>query len=279
MARYSYLRRRRDKFIDRWAPVWNRVRLLQRWQSGQQARPHGGARALVVSLTSYPARFSSLHLTLKSLLRQTVAPDHTILWIASDDIGLLPQRVLRLQQFGLEIRQCSDLRSYKKIIPSLETFPDADIVTADDDVYYWPTWLEELTSAAHEHPGDVVAHRVHRISTANGIIAPYREWQLSFNDASAHPLNFATGIGGVLYPSGCLHPDVTQADRFMRLCPTADDVWLYWMVRMNGRIERHSGTGQTPRPWRGSQTTSLWKVNKHANDDQIQAMFREYGLP
>lgn len=275
----GYLKRRRGKLIDRWGPVWNRVRVAQRWKSRPATRPHQRDRALVVSLTSYPARFATLHLTLRSLLTQTVSPDRVMLWIAADDVQQLPQSVRELEPHGLEVRACADLLSYKKIIPCLEAFPSADIVTADDDVFYWPNWLEELLLASAAHPRDVIAHRVHRMSIGPGGIMPYREWDLSLNDASAHPLNFATGIGGVLYPAGCFHTDVACSERFMQLCPSADDVWLYWMVRMNGRFERHSGTRHTPRPWRGSQKSSLWKFNKRANDEQIRAMFEEYGLP
>ena len=275
----QYLQRRRRKFIERWTPLLNRLRLVKQWHTRSASRTVARPRPLIVSLTSYPARFDMLHLTLKSLLCQTVRADRVILWIATGDANTLPRNVLCLQEAGLEIRHCEDWRSYKKIIPALFAFPESDIVTADDDVYYWPTWLAELLSTSDIHPNDVIAHRVHRITMANREIKSYREWELSLNDPCPNPLNFATGIGGVLYPNGCFHSDVTRVDDFLHYCPTADDVWLYWMVRRNGRLERHSGTLETPRPWNGSQDSALWKINKRANDEQIRSMIKAYGLP
>ena len=49
---------------------------------------------------------------------------------------------------GLEIRECDNLRSFKKLVPALQTFPNAFIVTADDDLYFAPNWLETLATAA-----------------------------------------------------------------------------------------------------------------------------------
>ena len=70
-------------------------------------------REVVVSLTSFPPRFSTLHLTLRTLLNQSVSPDRIVLWIAHQDMALLPRKVLALQTQGIEIRPCDDLRSFK----------------------------------------------------------------------------------------------------------------------------------------------------------------------
>lgn len=251
-----------------------------RWALRKPATAVQRDRPLVVSLTSYPPRFPTLHLTLKCLLSQTVQADRVILWVSNVDAPQLPQDVTRLIRHGLEIRQTGDVRSYKKIIPALQAFPDADIVTADDDTYYWANWLQELLTASSAHPGDVIAHRLHRITLSDGgAIAPYAQWGKGLNPADGSPLNFATGVGGVLYPAGSLHPDVTDEAAFMRLCPTGDDIWLYWMVRRNGRIERHSGTRHSLLPWSGTQAAALWNINKHDNDEQIRAMIATYGQP
>ena len=48
----------------------------------------------------------------------------------------LPRDLLKLRSFGLTIDWCENLRSYKKLIPAIEKYPDDIIVTADDDVFY-----------------------------------------------------------------------------------------------------------------------------------------------
>jgi len=84
------------------------------------AKPHGLQSPLIISLTSYPARFSKLPLTLKCLLSQNMAADRIILWIAHQDKSALTPAILELQNAGLEIEYCDNLRSYKKIIPTLQ---------------------------------------------------------------------------------------------------------------------------------------------------------------
>src|SRR5688500_19351966 len=75
---------------------------------------HNLSGELAVSLTSFPPRFDSLHLTLACLLDQSIRPDRVILWIAHQDMERLPVAVTSLEDRGLEIRECDDLRSYKK---------------------------------------------------------------------------------------------------------------------------------------------------------------------
>lgn len=244
-------------------------------------RPHGLDAPVVVSLTSYPARFPTLALTLKALLRQTVRADCTILWLEAHEAEQLPEDVLALQKEGLDIRgNCPNIRSYKKIIPALGVFPDACIVTADDDLYYGPRWLGDLTTLAA--PARVVAHRAHRVTHASDGLAPYAQWRKNVAGATENPDLFATGAGGVLYPPHSLHPDVTRQDLFTRLCPSADDVWLWWMARMAGSLVRHIGPKTRVIEWPDTQTTSLRSENlgeNAGNDRAVAAMIGHYGVP
>lgn len=273
--------RKKRKLFRKILPWLNRGVLAWRWHTRRWQRRdrYEGTAPLVVSLTSYPPRFPTLHLTLRSLLLQRVQPTRVMLWIAFDDAQRLPAAVTALQAEGLEIRLCEDIKSYKKIIPALEAEPDAMIVTADDDIYYWSDWLRELLEQSQKHPQDVIAHRVHRMALLQNCIGPYREWQQCIPDQDATASNFATGIAGVLYPPGCLHAEATNRQKFMQLCPNADDVWLYWMTRRNGRLVRRSATNQHPYPWQGSQDVALWKENRTQNDIQIARMMETYGLP
>ncbi len=101
----------------------------------RKGKAHGLPSPLIISLTSYPARFGKLHLTLKCLLSQSMAADKVVLWIAHQDKAALTPAILNLQKVGLQIGYCDDLRSYKKIIPTRQNYPDSFIVTADDDLY------------------------------------------------------------------------------------------------------------------------------------------------
>jgi hypothetical protein len=236
-----------------------------------------------VSLTSYPPRFAFLEATLKSLLDQTMAADRTVLWIARIDEALLPAGVKALVSHGLIIRTCDDIRSFKKLLPALCEWPDATIVTADDDVYYAPDWLASLVSRAHEAPGAVVGGRVHRSRIGeNGTLPPYASWELASSlKAVSDPAEilFPTGVGGVLYPPGALSEVVQQRELFESLCPNADDVWFFWMARLAATPHVGIGAASPPLPWDGSQDSALFHANwlGGGNDPQISAMEGHFG--
>jgi hypothetical protein len=258
------------------------TRVAARWErrAGRPTKKFAEGK-LVVSLTSYPARFATLALTLKCLLSQSLVPDEVILWIAENDREALPEAVSTLSGDGLSIRFCADIKSYKKIVPALEREPEAFIVTADDDVYYPETWLEELV--AHHVPGEraVICHRAHEVRHfASGRPLPYVLWRLN-TDTTEGPHLFFIGCGGVFYPPGSLPPETTEEDLFMRLCPTGDDIWLNWMARRSdARVRKVPGRHRI-RNWRGSQRTALLYENVvgGANERQLRAMIEAFGYP
>jgi hypothetical protein len=266
----------RDSILSAWA----KSQIARRLRSRRHSCPHDLPGELIVSVTSYPARFSTLHLTLECLLDQTLKADRTILWIAHDDLVQLPDGVRDLKQRGLEIRACDDLRSFRKLVPALEAFPDAFIATADDDVYYPADWLARL---AEDAKGGVIScHRAHRIKRrTNDRLAPYLDWELIVRDENSNRPStdlLLTGVGGVLYPPRCLDPCVTSRELFQRLCPEGDDLWFYWCARMAGTLIRKVEGHMRIIGWAGSQTSSLWQQNKRGgNDRMIRALEEEFG--
>jgi hypothetical protein len=261
--------------------VLARIFLEYRWYTKGGERPHLLPGKLVVSLTSHPPRFGTLALTLRSLLRQTIKADHTILWIAHADMPLLPKNVIDLKKAGLEIRATEDLKSYLKIIPALEAFPDAFICTADDDLYYWSTWLEELIDRRDSSDRTVTCHRAHEITLDPlGRLQPYGEW---LNDVpfrgTAIDL-FPTGAMGALYPPGTLSHNAEDRAAALELCPKADDIWLYWIGQRNGARYKTVGRHRQHVMWPSAREVTLWAYNSEGgNDIQIRNMAQRYGYP
>lgn len=261
----------------RWRVASWRREILSRLANPPTPRPHGLPWPLVVNVTSYPARFPTLHATLAGLLTQTVEADRTVLWLAHGERRALPQAVRDLPR--LEIRDVDDLRSYKKIVPALDSWPEAAHVTADDDVPYAADWLEGLVDAARS--GEVVAHRAHRIAIAGSQPRPYAEWDRNLAAPASGPLVFPTGVGGVLYPPGTLPPETLDRTRFEKLAPTADDVWLWFMHRRAGAVARKIGGRVRVVEWPGSQREALRSTNQGnvGNDRAMKAMIGYYGWP
>lgn len=275
------LRQLRESWLARVRAVQARMRVAS-FPTVRARTSHGLSGQLVVSLTSYPPRFPTLALTLRSLLDQTVLADRTILWVSAADRLALPPEVNALVELGLEIRECPDWKSYKKLIPSILEFPDAHIVTADDDLYYGPDWLAALVAESHEWPGCIVSHRAHLAKRApSGEFRPYRDWQLDTHERSSlsdQAVLFPTGCAGILYPPRSLDPLVTDERLFTRLCPDADDVWFFWMAMIAGTRRRRTEHRRPLICWRGTQDVGLVHRNLWGggNDEQIKAMQRHF---
>ena len=136
-------------------------------------------KQIIISLTSFPQRINTVIKTIKTLLNQTMKPDMVILWLAPEQFpnkeNDLPKELLDLRDFGLTIDWYKDIRSYKKIIPTLKKYPDSIIITTDDDIYYAPDTVETLYKSYLEHPKDVkqfcMQFFVYKIVDSNKILS------------------------------------------------------------------------------------------------------------
>lgn len=251
-----------------------------RWKLFQKSPPHNLSAPVVVSLTSYRKRFPAIVNTLKSLITQSVKPDHLILWVGYSDLEFVPPEVQALCARGLEVRATDDIGPYTKIIPSLKAFPDACVVTADDDVYYRKDWLKGLLHEFRD-PKEIICYRAHEIIfEEGGKPRPYKFWRHEIKERTASNLYLATGVGGVLYPPNSFAEETFNTEDFLRLCPGADDVWLYFMARRNGQTYRTVGKQKPLIYWDGTQEFGLVNENwEHGNDRKIAAMIAHYGFP
>jgi len=110
---------------------------------------------------------------------------------------------------------------------------------------------------------------------------PYSEWSKIQQSNPSFNL-FPTGVGGILYPPNSLHKDVTNRELFLKLSPTADDVWFKAMSLMNKtKVISVVCNFEEVQIIVGSQEGSaLWKSNvvEFKNDTQIKNVFDYYGL-
>lgn len=196
------------------------------------------SQKLIVSLTSFPARIESVHITINTILRQNLKPDKVILWLAKEEFPggteSLPEELKKLQHLGLEIEWCENWGSYKKIIPTLQKYPNDIIVTADDDLYYEEDWLESLYNEYLKNPKNIYVRRAARVARNNNSYSILSARKTGYTDIEgASYFNQMLGGSGCLFPPGSLYKDILDREKAVSLLPTHDDIYLWGMAVLN----------------------------------------------
>lgn len=239
---------------------------------------------IIVSLTSFPGRINSVCKTLETILNQKdCKPDKVELWLAESQFEGkekgLPDNLLRLKKYGLDIMWCEDIRSYKKLIPALQIHPKDIIVTADDDVYYSRRWLEKLYKSYNLNPNVIQCHRATQIVKKAGNIDVIVGGRKYYKEASY--LNKLVGVGGVLYPVNSLSPQVFDIAAIKKYAATNDDVWFWFMAIINDYkinvVDKNEPSPVTV--FDALESTKLSDVNDHGENlfwVQFNQMMEQY---
>lgn len=196
---------------------------------------------VIVSMTSFPAAIPYAAKAIQSILNGSVIPDKLVLYLTFSQFGGngIPNELTDMADKNpiFEIRNYDiDIRSYRKLIPALQDFPDAVIVTVDDDVAYHKNMLRDLLQLHEQVPDAVLAHRAKRIKPGK----PYRKWSkyrwynFVFKKIHSGFTNIQTGVGGVLYPPHCLKHEMLDVELFTKIAPTTDDIWFWAAAVANG---------------------------------------------
>ncbi|TDS16983.1 glycosyl transferase family 2 [Maribacter caenipelagi] len=253
--------------------IYNSARLLALSSNNMVSEPKEEI-PVIVSLTSIPSRLGTLHLTIRSLLNQDVRPKKIILWLNHSLKNEIPKKLATLESSLFEIMYSDLTCSHRKLIHSLELFPNDIIVTCDDDMIYRTNWLKLLFEEHQSHPYKIIANQTRYITYNNvGELQPYKSWTFSkglrLNTSAVIPI----GAEGVLYPPKSLSKKVTDSTLFLELAPKADDLWFKVMAFLEGTISvQAKNKAKTPIPIIGSQKQSLKKTNIGNDKNRTQWM-------
>lgn len=241
----------------------------------------------IVSLTTYSKRLHEVHLAIESIMEQTMKPNKIILWLDNSYKNITLPKALQLQQKrGLEIHFCEDIRSYKKLIPTLSLYPNDAIITIDDDLIYEFDLLENLIIPYLSDPSYIYCHRQHRMKfNEEGTLLPYIKWEWNCKDTEPNITNFPTTGGGTLFPPNSLDKEVFNKEIFMDICKFADDVWFKAMAIKKGTLSKkvfsHNEKGDEYIAIPNVQDMGLYNINvlgDSLNDKQIELVFKKYNL-
>lgn len=229
----------------------------------QLGKRTSGKIPVIVSLTTIPSRLKTLPITIKSLLDQDCTPEKIVLWVNSDLRGQLPRRLTKLEGGVFEIRYSPYTFSHRKLIHSLEEFPEKVIITCDDDLIYHPSALR-LTYAQHEqHPDKVIGNRCREITYDDKAdVLPYLQWPFVKTARKNKKLLMPVGAFMVLYPPRILDTRVADVALFIELAPKSDDLWFKACTLLNHKLSVVSqDPPPEPLPIMGTQKFAL----KHEN--------------
>lgn len=240
---------------------------------------------VIVSLTCFPARIEKVYYTIESLFFQNAEVNYDIrLYLSKDEFKdeIIPSTLERLKRRGLKIIFVDgNLRSYKKLIYVYGS-ENKPIITVDDDIFYPRYWLNVIYNAYLEKPNEIIYLRGREIVFDDDKLKLYHEYpQAKGFDLSY--LTIPTGVSGILYPPDSLFEDWNNIDKFMKLSPSADDLWFKVMSLKKGTkcYLAYDYSIHYP-PVLGTQSVSLRMINvkkeKSPNDIQLHNLLKHYKL-
>lgn len=247
---------------------------------------HKRQEKIIVSLTSYPKRISTTATALERIFAQTLKPDKIVLWLSKENFPLqeaeLPLELLQLRERGLEIEWCDgDIKSYKKLIPALQKYSKDIVITADDDLVYELDMIEKLYHSYQKYPKAISAMRTHKIVLEeNGEVALYSNWVKDCSEYILEPRMelFATTGAGTLFPPSILDARGMDAEIFMKIAPTADDMWVKGISLLSQTPIVLARENKPLRYIDGTQEETLWGTNMTQNDIQLKNIVEKYDI-
>jgi len=238
---------------------------------------------LIVSMTSFPARINNVWITVESIFQQDYKPWKVVLVLAESEFpGRIIPKSLELQvRRGLEIIWTSqNTRSYKKLLPTRKAYPDAKIITVDDDIIYESWRISGLLAAEKNHPNAIIGYRGWEIYGDDEELKPYVTWP-SANKKTKENKVLLTGVGGIFYPPHVLNESILfDIDTALELAPTADDIW-FWAVAVLSGVKIHClGHARHFQIFPDDHENALSTINVLGgrNDVQMKSVMEKYAL-
>jgi protein O-GlcNAc transferase len=236
-----------------------------------------------VSVTSHPARFNALALSLTALKSQILQPQSINVFIAETDIAVLPDSIKELEKSGfIKISPCEDLGSGKKLIPALKVQSNLPIITIDDDLYFENDLFLHLMINHYLYPDAIIAARVHQLAVNDSKnVLPFSTWHKHY-DLSEGPSNdlMPTSGAGTLFPPKAMHEDASNAALYTELSHNTDDLWWYFQARRKGTLVRRLSGLDHLNFIDSTQDVGLWKNgNQDRNEVNLKALLAQYGNP
>lgn len=243
-------------------------------------------KKFLICMTTYIKRIERVYLTIESLIRQSEEAKIVLFLCKADIPGTgLPKSLIRLKERGLEIIIVPEnVRSFKKLsfVNMVSDYRSYDyVVTVDDDIYYPKSFLSGFSKTVD---GDnVYCYRAKVVSFLEGYeLINYSEWPLAnkseYNDSK---WCMPTGVSGVCYPVSTLDSTFFDAQSYMKICPTADDIWYKACCLnkgVNSKLVEEKSVHFTPVFYLQRDGLEIVNVGENKNTIQMAKALNYFGL-
>lgn len=237
-------------------------------------------KKIIVSLTSYPARYEGLHMIIESILNQKMKADRIILYLYEGEAKRLPESLMKLQSRRFKIKNVNEnIRPHKKYYYAFMEFPNDLIITIDDDFIYPDDLVMNLYRKHLQFRNAIICGRCRKVSfSEDGNMLPYNAWPLCYDESAPEMSSVATGVGGVLYSPKLLDKRVFDMDTLKKYALNQDDLWLKIMEVLKG-----TKTVPVTVNWKNARSLSyestLFSTNEYgANDNCLRKLMHCYEI-
>ena len=235
---------------------------------------------VIVSLTTHSIRVAQVAKTaIFSILQNTYKDVHIVLTLYKDDIKLINDDLQLMIDAGLVelIVADKDLGPHLKYFYTMQKYRENPVITIDDDVIYPENMIEEMVNASKKY-NCIIGRRCYEIKSNMN----YHKWLWTGISQIKEPThkNFATGIGGILYPPNCLDLSDNNVEEILKI-KYDDDFYLKALeVRKDLKIMSIIYNGDLlfkknlKDPY--TQSIGLWNSNVHKANDGIKMFESEF---
>lgn len=243
--------------------------------------------SITISMTTFPSRIKYILPTLISLISQKNINVKVVLYLSkeefSNDLKDVPKKIKMLERYGLSLKFVDlNLLPHNKYFHAGLIEPSDEIYTADDDIIYPSYLFRELYNEFNINQQYLIISRGHKVKYDRSGFVPYSEWDHDVVEVRTPSFElFPTSVGGQVIPLKLYGDKLFDNNRFMKLTPKSDDLWLYAMsiiykIPIKTCDRKYSVLFNVI----GSQKNSLANYNilDNGNDLQLSRLNKEYQL-
>lgn len=241
-------------------------------------------------MTTWPPRFAVAYEAMAAIVNQVKAYNlqdrvHCVMVLSEEEACATETRraachlMCKMYEMGVEvILDPGNIMSHKKLMPTLEKYPNNPILVVDDDNAQCGGWLKTFIEDHNKHPNDIIyGQSLSRIELHGDRIAEVRE-PFSFWNAGKITTNKkpANGASGTLYPAHTFTDSrFFDRDLFMPISPTSDETWQWAFAKIAGKTFRQLSKFNMPFKLSAPPDSALWHINKDKYTDIHNAIAAE----